>query len=418
MQIILLLVLVLYVQETVPQLVQCYSTFDLTDGTCGNILGKVSFDDCCMNPLYGYKDDSNVCKSCRHASWTSCVMTEKVWEINKLNLVRKNLAAQKMDSGLTGVLGSHAQLLVKKDTKRTRTCTNPPPKCHGSCEGSSDESEICDTGIVCPTHGGWSAWGNWGACGGTCKVEGGFTPEQQRQRTCTNPYPSVEPRGNDCPGSSTDSQHCTNLPFCPVNGNWGPWLAFSECSVTCGVGQRTQNRNCDNPAPKHKGSACSGENSRTEICVVSKNCPANGHWDEWSQWGECESTNERGITCKNRLGRKRRTRSCVGRNYGGAPCDGDIITFEQCYDIEGCKAGPDQQIPQAIWSEWSKWGFCKPDCGENSIQSRTRKCIPDISKYRERRIEMFTGKPDISCQPLTGTEKAEENRPCLNLPKC
>ncbi|KAI5613990.1 complement factor properdin precursor, partial [Silurus asotus] len=302
--------------------------------------------------------------------------------------------------------------------KRTRTCTNPPPKCHGSCEGSSDDFEICDTGIVCPTHGGWSAWGNWGACGGTCKVEGGFTPEQQRQRTCTNPSPSVEPRGNDCPGSSTDSQHCTHLPFCPVNGNWGPWLAFSECSVTCGVGQQTQNRNCDDPAPKHKGSACSGENSRTKTCLVLKNCPANGHWDEWSPWGKCESTSEREITCKNKIGRKRRTRSCVGRNYGGAPCDGDIITFEQCYDIEGCTAGPDKQIPQAIWSEWSKWGFCKPDCGENSIQTRTRKCIPDISKYRERRIEMFTGTPDISCQPLTGTEKAEENRPCLNLPKC
>lgn len=68
-------------------------------------------------------------------------------------------------------------------------------------------------------HGGWSAWGNWGTCAGTCTVEGQLPPQQQRERTCTNPPPSVAPRGNDCSGPSTDSQHCTGLPFCAGDTN-------------------------------------------------------------------------------------------------------------------------------------------------------------------------------------------------------
>lgn len=63
-------------------------------------------------------------------------------------------------------------------------------------------------------HGGWSAWGQWSACSSTCKVEGGIAPQQQRYRTCTNPPPSVSPRGNNCPDSDTGTQHCTGLPFC------------------------------------------------------------------------------------------------------------------------------------------------------------------------------------------------------------
>lgn len=49
----------------VPEMVQCFSIFDPTDGTCGDILGQVPLDDCCMNPTYGYLDKDSVCKSCR-----------------------------------------------------------------------------------------------------------------------------------------------------------------------------------------------------------------------------------------------------------------------------------------------------------------------------------------------------------------
>ncbi|KAK3566379.1 hypothetical protein QTP86_032293 [Hemibagrus guttatus] len=312
MHIIVLFVLMLHVQETVmfvfsvPEMVQCYATFHPSDGTCGNVLGEVSLDECCMNPSYGYQDKKNECKSCRYSGFLP-------W-------------SKDMHCKLIGI----SKLSVVCDCERNTPCAD------------SD---------CCPAHGGWSAWGGWGACSGTCEIEGILIHQEQRTRTCTNPPPSISPRGNYCSGSSTDTRHCTGLPFCPVNGNWGAWSAASDCSVTCGVGLQTQHRDCDNPAPKYGGQYCPGDNSRTSVCTVPKNCPV----------------------------------------------------------------GAANQIPRALWSEWSDWSYCKPDCGEDSVQARKRECIPDISKYSEPRLQIFSGKPNIICQPL---EDTHQTRPCLNLPPC
>ncbi|GAA6106069.1 properdin [Tachysurus ichikawai] len=442
MHIILLFVLVLHVQETVSQMVRCYATFHPSHGTCSNILGEVSQDDCCMNPAYGYLDKDNVCKSCRIASWStwspwsacSVTCTEGVTQRKRAcygfgscrdphllgNIQTKpceDISCCPENGGWSewGPWQLCSVTCEKGFKKRTRTCSNPPPKCGGGCEGDGEEVGNCDTGIVCPTHGGWSAWGQWSACSSTCKVEGGIAPQQQRYRTCTNPPPSVSPRGNNCPDSDTGTQHCTGLPFCSVNGNWGAWFASSECSVTCGVGLQTRRRNCDNPAPKYGGQACPGDDTKAFACTVPKRCPVDGQWTEWSEWSPCESSNKRDITCKLRMGRRRRLRECEGKKYDGNFCDGDGVTFGHCYDIQGCKAGPGLSIPTALWTEWSNWSYCKPHCGEHSKQTRKRECIPDISKYSEQNIEIFSGKADITCTDL---EEKEEARPCRNLPPC
>ncbi|KAG7332429.1 hypothetical protein KOW79_004263 [Hemibagrus wyckioides] len=441
MHIIVLFVLMLHVQETVPEMVQCYASFYPSDGTCGNILGEVSFNDCCMNPAYGYQDKKNECKSCRLASWS----TWSEWSACSVTCTQGVRQRHRACYGVGSCLDPHH--LGEKQTepctdidccpengawsewgswqlcsvtcekgvrKRTRTCSNPLPKCGGVCEGHGEVVENCDTGIVCPTHGGWSAWGGWGTCSGTCEKAGIAIPIQQRTRTCTNPPPSISPRGNNCPGSSTDTQQCIGLPFCPVNGNWGAWSA-SDCSVTCGVGLQTHHRDCDNPSPKFGGQDCPGDNTKSVVCKDPKYCPANGQWTEWSEWTQCDSPNQRKITCKNKSGRRRRLRDCEGRKYDGAFCDGQGVQFSSCFDIEGCKAGHDLQIPRALWSEWSDWSYCKPDCGKDSVQKRNRECIPDISKYSDKRLEIFSGKPDIICPPL---EETNQTKPCLNLPPC
>ncbi|XP_060786809.1 properdin-like [Neoarius graeffei] len=440
--IIVLLVLVLQIQQTVSQLVQCYANFNPTNGACSNILGEVELDDCCMNPGYGYQDKDSVCQSCRYPTWTSwshwsacsVTCTEGVrqrqrscyglgkcsdpYHLGKIQTESCESVKHCPENGAWSEWGAWEPCSVTCERgfrTRTRTCSNPPPKYGGVCEGHSLEAETCDTETVCPTHGGWSAWGNWDACKETCKVEGLLAPEQYRHRTCTNPPPSLEPRGNNCLGSNVDTQSCTGLPFCPVNGNWGDWSAPSDCSVTCGVGKKTQYRECDNPAPKYGGRDCQGGNTKIQLCTVPKNCPVDGQWTEWSEWLPCNSPSDRSVTCRNRFGRRRRLRECVAKEYGGAFCDGVNVDFGRCYDIEGCKDGPDQQIPEALWSEWSKWSYCKPDCGENSSQTRKRTCLPDISKYTEPFIEIFAGKPDITCPPL---EITEETKSCKNLPPC
>ncbi len=48
----------------VSQMVDCFSSFTLSTGTCDDLLGQVKKDDCCLNTNYGYKKADGVCRSC------------------------------------------------------------------------------------------------------------------------------------------------------------------------------------------------------------------------------------------------------------------------------------------------------------------------------------------------------------------
>uniref|UniRef100_W5KJX1 Si:ch73-237c6.1 n=1 Tax=Astyanax mexicanus TaxID=7994 RepID=W5KJX1_ASTMX len=428
-----ILLLVLHVQQAVSQSVQCFTDFSLTDGTCSDLLGDLPLEDCCMNPQYGFVE-RGACKSCRFAQWTewspwgrcsvnclqgvrqrrrACYGIGKCQDFNQHGSIQTEPCEESSCCPENGGWSEWSPWLPCSVTCETgftlrkRLCTEPPPKCGGTCIGPREERSGCDTGVVCPTHGGWSEWGSWGPCAGMCKHEGNSPPEQLRHRTCTNPPPSAVPPGNDCKGPITDTQLCHSLPFCPVNGSWGAWSEPSECSVTCGVGRQTQRRNCDSPAPKHGGLYCQGDDTTISLCNTNKHCPAHGHWSEWGEWGECQSTSSKENKCKKKLGQWRRVKNCLGKDHGGQACPGDRVEFGKCFNIKDCPM-------TGIWSGWSDWSFCKPDCGEHSVQKRVKTCVPDITGYSNADLSMFSGKPKIKC-PLTNDT---ESRPCFNVPEC
>lgn len=61
----------------------------------------------------------------------------------------------------------------------------------------------------------------------------------------------------------------------PINGNYGPWSAWTLCSKSCGGGVKSRVRNCTNPAPAFGGMDCSalGEPQESEPCKTRKICP-------------------------------------------------------------------------------------------------------------------------------------------------
>ena len=43
-----------------------------------------------------------------------------------------------------------------------------------------------------------------------------------------------------------------------VDGGWGEWGAWSDCSAPCGEGLRQRRRLCDNPPAVNGGNECPG----------------------------------------------------------------------------------------------------------------------------------------------------------------
>ena len=59
-----------------------------------------------------------------------------------------------------------------------------------------------------------------------------------------------------------------------VNGGYGPWGKWSDCSKTCGkqTGTRRRDRLCNNPSPQNGGKDCSelGKDTETQSCKPKK----------------------------------------------------------------------------------------------------------------------------------------------------
>ena len=56
------------------------------------------------------------------------------------------------------------------------------------------------------------------------------------------------------------------LLFTSVDGGWGQWSGFGECTVLCGGGIRTRTRECDDPSNANGGLECVGESINFENC--------------------------------------------------------------------------------------------------------------------------------------------------------
>ncbi|XP_060552934.1 A disintegrin and metalloproteinase with thrombospondin motifs adt-1-like [Ruditapes philippinarum] len=142
--------------------------------------------------------------------------------------------------------------------ERHRTCTNPAPQNGGLyCQGKGSERKTCKLQL-CPVHGGWSSWNDWGKCSGTCGVG-----MRSRTRSCTSPTP--ERFGDHCFGDSTAYELC-NGESCAVNGGWSDWSDWGQCSVSCGVGLQSRTRSCTNPTPENSGQLCIGQNIESKVC--------------------------------------------------------------------------------------------------------------------------------------------------------
>ncbi|XP_041359749.1 SCO-spondin-like isoform X3 [Gigantopelta aegis] len=212
------------------------------------------------------------------------------------------------------------------------------------CDGSESETETCSV-QHCPVDGVWDVWSDWDSCSLTCG--GGI---QWRTRNCTGPFYG----GQDCAGSANQSRDC-NAQLCPVDGYFNEWAPWSECDVTCNGGIRWRNRTC--MGPLHGGNDCQGQWNQTEACNTQQ-CPVDGVFSDWSDWGECS------VTCGG--GIKWRTRTCTGPFYNGADCVGARNDSTSCNE-NNCPV-------DGVYNDWSAWSTCTVTCG-GGTQWHSRTCV-------------------------------------------
>ncbi|XP_065653497.1 coadhesin-like isoform X2 [Hydra vulgaris] len=120
----------------------------------------------------------------------------------------------------------------------------------------------------------------------------------------------------------TNVESCNQI-NCPEDGMWGVWKK-SECSNTCDKGIKFVSRSCDKPSPSFNGRNCIGVSNYTEVCDNDIVCPLNGNWSMWSSWSLCSQPCGEGLHS--------RFRSCSNPvpKFGGQGCNGSVKEFSNC----------------------------------------------------------------------------------------
>jgi hypothetical protein len=158
--------------------------------------------------------------------------------------------------------------------------------------------------------------------------------------------------GAACTASDVEEATC-NEDACPIDGGWSDFGAYGSCSKTCGGGTKSRTRTCNNPAPAHGGSSCSGLSSESTGCN-SEECAIDCTVAYWGSWSDCTKT------CGG--GSQRRTRALTEPSHGGKACP-THYEDRSCND-SGCPS-------HCATSEFSAWTACTKSCGDG-VQSRSR----------------------------------------------
>ncbi|CAD7922585.1 unnamed protein product [Amoebophrya sp. A120] len=270
---------------------------------------------------------------------------------------------------------------------RTREVTAYPEFGGNACDGPLKEVESCNTEkSLCideppePVDCVFDSWSYWSKCSKTCG-----TGVQHQTRDISTPAKHL---GKPCQGETLrvrpcNEDPCIEPPHERQNCAYEEWGYWSECTVSCGGGQKQRKRGISQ-YPNKYGTPCARESTLEIAECNTKECYCqNCVWGDWSEFGAC--------TCEGLQERHRKV--AIQRDPCGDPCVGAKVETQTCKpdcikEPVDCKIG-----------EWGYWSFCSKDCGGGQ-------------KVRTREIEV----PEKNEGKPCGEQDVKQIAPCNEAP--
>jgi len=236
-------------------------------------------------------------------------------------------------------------------TERHRHIVRPP---HGGgmpCPIELQEYHGCHTQPCSSHHCSLTEWSEWGDCSTHCG-----RGHQVRSRDLVNPNQGCgaaleEMRPCD------DNLSCTNGNDCQLSG----WTQWSSCSVRCGGGQRSRNRELLHAG--FGGKACPSGAMKEVVPCNTQHCGGqgctHGKWGNWDAWTPCSVSCGTGVTYRVRS--PTQTANTCGDLPEGKSREEKVCQMDTECDFNGI---------DCAFEEWGPWGGCSADC--NGFKEHTR----------------------------------------------
>eukprot|EP00930_Biecheleria_cincta_P043010 TRINITY_DN29585_c0_g3_i1.p1 TRINITY_DN29585_c0_g3~~TRINITY_DN29585_c0_g3_i1.p1 ORF type:complete len:1650 (-),score=229.96 TRINITY_DN29585_c0_g3_i1:405-5297(-) len=282
------------------------------------------------------------------------------------------------------------------------------------CTGGLEETNPCNAQISCALLSvdcAYQSWLPWSFCSRSC---GGGT--RARRRGIAK---NAQGNGKQCTGDLDEVQQC-NQHACigmePVDCSWTSWGEWSECTTTCGQGERKRQRSValeaqNDGRPCDGGAAVELDGCKQPLC---KSLTDVCEWSDWDAWTVCTRSGAT-VTCGG--GQQKRSRAsmiqqeqlqqldsgerlfsprAIGSTSSGAT-GRRLISEASCRDfqeeLKGCAEEPCRKTGpvDCVWGAWEMWGTCP--------------CSGMHQRYRS-----IAGAAKYGGKPCEGPE--EESAPC------
>jgi len=228
-----------------------------------------------------------------------------------------------------------------------------------NCIGSQKETSPCGlepcTGVTAPVSCQWGEWAEWGAC--SCQG----LKEHER-----GVHVHAQNGGLACVGPMRATTRCTPPSTCEEmhkDCELSLWSEWSECTQTCGGGQRYHTRSIKSDSQAH-GIGCQGsleavEPCNTQSCEHAVDCK----YTNWSPWSTCSQSCDGGQRLRSRA-------IAEPASQGGSACQEAPLEQMDICGTHPCIAGTPTRVDCA-WTLWSEWSACSTSCGVG-LSSRSR----------------------------------------------